>query len=339
MHYLKHIISHKPSVITSSGLILACLLGYHSTGFALTIGPDFSSQYSVSNLGSVPGLPTRYGGLVFKSGDPNTILIGGAANTASGLLYEIGVLRDVDNRITGFSGSATAYGQVGEYNDGGVAYGPGGVLFTAQWNVNNLGQTRPGDTDEARVDNLGSFGVGGSSIAALNFIPDGFSSAGDLKIVSWSSGNWYDVGLNPDGNGAFDISGITQVDLDPVTAGIQTLAGGPEGFVYIDKLNDGFLVDSMLVSEYSAGSVAAYEIDGNGNPVLSTRRDFITDLTGAEGATIDPLTGDFLFSTFGGGNEVVLVQGFLAPVPVPPAFWLFGSGLLGLVSMARRKKA
>lgn len=29
----------------------------------------------------------------------------------------------------------------------------------------------------------------------------------------------------------------------------------------------------------------------------------------------------------------------LAPVPVPPAIWLFGSGLLGLVGVARRKKA
>ena len=28
-----------------------------------------------------------------------------------------------------------------------------------------------------------------------------------------------------------------------------------------------------------------------------------------------------------------------APVPIPPALWLFGSGLLGLVGIARRKKA
>jgi hypothetical protein len=27
------------------------------------------------------------------------------------------------------------------------------------------------------------------------------------------------------------------------------------------------------------------------------------------------------------------------PVPIPPALWLFGSGLLGLVGIARRKKA
>jgi len=29
----------------------------------------------------------------------------------------------------------------------------------------------------------------------------------------------------------------------------------------------------------------------------------------------------------------------IAPVPVPAAVWLFGSGLLGLIGVARRKKA
>ena len=36
------------------------------------------------------------------------------------------------------------------------------------------------------------------------------------------------------------------------------------------------------------------------------------------------------------GLDNVMVQ--VAPVPVPPAAWLFGSGLLGLVGMARRKR-
>ena len=29
----------------------------------------------------------------------------------------------------------------------------------------------------------------------------------------------------------------------------------------------------------------------------------------------------------------------LSPVPLPPALWLFGSGLLGLIGIARRRKA
>jgi hypothetical protein len=51
-----------------------------------------------------------------------------------------------------------------------------------------------------------------------------------------------------------------------------------------------------LLSEFSAGEIGAYDIDANRDPILATRRDFLTGLTGAEGAVIDPLTGDFLFS-------------------------------------------
>jgi hypothetical protein len=45
-------------------------------------------------------------------------------------------------------------------------------------------------------------------------------------------------------------------------------------------------------------------------------------------------TGDFLVD-FGGEAKGTLG----ALVPIPPAVWLFGSGLLGLVGVARRKKA
>jgi hypothetical protein len=48
---------------------------------------------------------------------------------------------------------------------------------------------------------------------------------------------------------------------------------------------------------------------------------FISGLTGAEGAVIDPLTGDFLFSTFGAANHVIVVRGFApppTPTPTPP---------------------
>jgi len=40
------------------------------------------------------------------------------------------------------------------------------------------------------------------------------------------------------------------------------------------------------------------------------------------------------------GTAIGIIKGYVVEtVPIPPALWLFGSGLLGLVGMARRKKA
>ncbi len=306
---------------SSSGLLAICaalalsLAPHRASHAALTIGPDFASTYTATSLGSVTGLPSNYGGLTFL--DSNTLLIGGAANTLSGRLYTVGVTRGAGGQITGFAGPATLWRSgVGEYNDGGVVFGPGGVLFTSRWPVNQLGQTKPGSTDEDKIIDLAPFGVA-SSHAALNFVPAGFAGAGQMKLVSWSGGEFYTATLAPDGMGTFDITSVVREDLDALTPGIQNVPGGPEGFVYVDGDNAGFGVDSMLISEYSAGAVGAYEIDANGNPIVSTRRLFLSGLSGAEGAVFDPITGDFLFSTFGGGSQIVRVSGFIAPPPPP----------------------
>lgn len=154
--------------------------------------------------------------------------------------------------------------------------------------------------------------------------------------MSWSGGQWYSASIAPDGTGTYNLVGLAQVDLDPIAADIQNVPGGPEGFVYIDAVNPGFGTDSMLISEYSAGMVGAYQVDANGDPIPATRTRFISGLVGAEGAVIDPVTGDFLFSTFGGANQVVRVSGFLAPVPEPSTLILLTAGIL-LTHYARRR--
>jgi len=97
-----------------------------------------------------------------------------------------------------------------------------------------------------------------------------------------------------------------------------TIQGGAEGLIYVPVGSPIFPVNSMLVSEYGNGVVTTYAFDAGGNPVPASRATFVAGLTGAEGAVIDPMTGDFLFSTFGGTNHVIVVRGFAIPPTATP---------------------
>lgn len=47
--------------------------------------------------------------------------------------------------------------------------------------------------------------------------------------------------------------------------------------------------------------------------------------------------GDEIGFVFASVGDVTILPAAISPVPIPPAAWLFGSGLLGLVGIARRK--
>jgi hypothetical protein len=279
----------------------AAILGASPAAGQVMMAPEFDGSYSVHDLGTPPDVPTPFGGLTLKAGTTDRLLIGGAANDAAGALYEVGVVRDGSGHILGFSGPVTRFADAA-FNDGGVTYGPDGVLFLARWPQNELGQTKPESAVTDKIIDMSVFDVAGS-LASLQFVPAGQPGAGSLKLASYSGGEWYDAAVKPDGTGTFDLTAVT-----PVPG--STLPGGPEGFVYVAPGSPKFVGPSLLVAEYDAGQVTAYDVDAEGDPIVTTGRPFVTGIEGAEGSFLDPLTGDFLFSTFGGFDRVIVVRGF-----------------------------
>jgi len=299
-----------------SALLPSVLFALTVPAAAQVIPPPFDRTYSFVTLGAPAGVPANLGGCTFRIGDPNALYICGAANGPSGMLFRVGVTRDAQNNITGFSGPAMPVSTAAN-NDGGLEFGPGGVLFFTRYPLNELGMIKPLSAAPDKVVQLTPLGMP-SSVGSLRFVPAGFPNRGRLKLASYSTGVFATADLQPDANGTFDVVNLT-LGTAP--------GGGPEGVFYVPPDSPQFVnFTSMIVCEYSRAQVTAYTIDGNGDPVPASARPFMTGLTGCEGAAIDPLSGNFVFSTYGGGNQVIVVRGFGLPCgAVNP----YGQGLGG----------
>lgn len=277
-------------------------------GYTQTLTAEFETAgYVLTDLGSIDQLPAQYGGLTIRPDQPNTLYIGGSANNSSGGLYTVGLVRDPDTkRITGFGGAAVLY-VAAPNNDGGILFDQSGTLLFTRYSMNELGQILPDNTYIST--SLTNYGVA-SSVGALAFVPAGYPGAGGLVFSSYNESIMYNVPYTIEASGQYLLSNqIAEVS-------VFGLASGPEGIAYIPSGSAAFPTLSMVISSYANGTVVVFEVGDHGLPVTSTAREMVTGLTGVEGALIDPLTGDFLFSTFGGGNKVIRISGFEKPSSV-----------------------
>jgi hypothetical protein len=103
-------------------------------------------------------------------------------------------------------------------------------------------------------------------------------------------------------------------DDEGLNSGTWELTGGTEPLFWVEKYNGGYDIYSYM--------------GGNTSP-FSDNWDIADAVRGTAGASCSELNCNAFTSH-------ISVYGV---VPVPPAVWLFGSGLLGLIGIARRKSA
>lgn len=145
---------------------------------------------------------------------------------------------------------------------------------------------------------------------ASAFVFDGFSlvERGDYRLIGGDS--WVDVG--------------GQLRARDWTNNPST------------EVND-FIVETAALTNNDGNfhnweADAAVAIGGSAWEGVTTIRVTIENVLTANSVTQGESA--FIEKKFAGGSVGLIVN----PIPVPPAVWLFGSGLLGLVGIARRKK-
>ena len=293
------------SINATGKYLLSLLVLAGLSGYSQTLTPEFvTAGYTLTDLGSVDQLPPLYGGLTIRPDQPNTLYICGYANNSPGKLYTVPLVRDPEtHHITGFADSATFFVDAPD-NDGGVFFAPNGTLLFTRYSMNHLGQVLPNGDYVTTL--LTDYGIS-SSVGSIALVPSGYPGAGNLIFASYNAAIFYNVPYTIDGSGLYILSNKTE------EVSVVGIANGPEGIAYVPQGSLGFPNLSMVVSSYGDGTVMVFDVGNEGLPDPATAREMVTGLSGAEGALIDPVTGDFLFSTFGGGDKVIRITGFVAP--------------------------
>ena len=283
-------------------------------GATATLAAPFDTLYTVYDLGPVPGVPQPLGGTVIKAGANDTLLVAGSSERAEGAIYEIGVQRNACGHIVGWNGTASLVANT-PYVDANLIYANDDLLLYTEWPQYNFSQLAGAAMAPDRQIDLRTVGMatGDSGPGGLGRVPAGLANAGELRLVTWPGGRWFHAASAPDGN-LLALTGVTQT---------ATLPNEPGGFAYVPAGSPGFATQSLIVAEWRLDAtldrVAVYDVDvATGDPIVATRREFFSKFPRPWGAYFEPVTGDYLFLSWGAGEDhVFIVQGF---VPPPPLF-------------------
>lgn len=197
-------------------------------------------------------------------------------------------------------------------------------------------------------DTIGSGSVGGDN-GTIEFSLDG---AGNMTITSYAQdsylvtagGTFYvdAAGANGTSNMTGTISATGDVFFTPT--GREGGAGGFMTGIGVQPWNDSKRLTPPGYDSFSTGTQTNFA--KGTSPAFSVTGSILQD-DGSGGWTgVIAATGNINGDNWSGFNNVQYSEVFnisitsagAPPIPIPAAAWLFGSGLLGLVGVARRRK-
>jgi hypothetical protein len=284
-------------------------------GATVQLAPPFDMFYTAYDLGPVPGVPDPLGGTAILAASPGTLLVAGGSESDTGAIYSIGVARDQCGHITGFTGTATVAATT-PFVDANLVYATHDLLYS-EWPEYTMSQLAGTATAPSRSTDLRPLGMsvadGDQGPGGMGLVPPSLVAANELRLVTWPGGRWYHATTAPDAGGLLAVSAVTQT---------VTVPNEPGGFAYVPAGSPGFTNQSVIVAEWRSADptldrVAVYEVDANGDPMVATRQEFFHTFPRPWGAYFEPLTGDYLFLSWGAGvDHVYIVQGFVPPPPI-----------------------
>lgn len=161
----------------------------------------------------------------------------------------------------------------------------------------------------------------------------------DITTLS-TTGALINAQLLGDWNGNYNMPALLQWDatglINAIGYGLQVGDKLSGNSLYRDYNNDHVYDPSELLTA-NLGSATPYSdtlISGMGVPLQAYAPLAATAAT--QGFIAGPFTGIKLYLDIGSGNSMYVTS--VSAVPVPAAVWLFGSGLLGLLGVAKKRR-
>lgn len=212
---------------------------------------------------------------------------------------------------------------------------------------NPLGSEDPFDYanrgGRSAADEAGGTPYGRPEDLAVRTLADGREA---LVLATTGEDKVYTIALNADGATA-EVITFVDSNATPDNLGNDPI-GNASGTTYGLNNPDNVAVDIdgdvFIIEDQNPGDVwLAHDVDGDG---MAESVDLFVGLGefGSEptGFIFDPFTGGYLISIqhpSDGNDAIWSITQEASVVPIPAAAWLFGSAVLGLVGVSRRKRA